>query len=206
MVRVARASEYPNPEELIPSLLPWIHASGNPYFDWFFGGAERASAVLEAWISRGSSEVSVRRVSLLYFRDRIAGGFIAMGGNDLKRCRKADTIALMRGFDPEERSMLTRRMSAASNLFKSAADDEYYLSKMGLTREFRGQGLGRRLVEEYIGEGKSRGFRRFRLDVYADNTAAVGLYENYGFTVDGRAECKEAGMSYCSMVYETTGE
>ena len=205
MVSVKSASEHPDPESLIPDLLSWIQASGNPYFDWFFGGAQRATGVLEEWMRRQSSEVSVRRVSLLYSQDRIAGGFIAMGGNELRRCRKADTVALMRGFDAEERSVLTGRMSAAADLFVTPADDEFYLSKMGLASEFQGRGLGRRLVDEYIKEGKSLGFGRFRLDVHADNAAAIGLYKKSGFTVDRQAECSEASMVYYSMVYEMVG-
>jgi len=56
---------------------------------------------------------------------------------------------------------------------------------MGLIPSHRGRGLGRALIEATIGAART-GFRRVELEVYASNTAAIGLYERVGFTHEGR--------------------
>jgi len=56
---------------------------------------------------------------------------------------------------------------------------------MGLLPAWRGKGWGSRLMEAALADCPRRGFSRIELDVYAHNTAAIALYEKYGFTVEG---------------------
>ncbi|MBL9174143.1 MAG: GNAT family N-acetyltransferase [Verrucomicrobiales bacterium] len=57
---------------------------------------------------------------------------------------------------------------------------------MGLLPPFRGRGLGRRLLHEVLGQVFAGTLRRVELEVYASNTAAIGLYEREGFVTEGR--------------------
>ena len=53
-------------------------------------------------------------------------------------------------------------------------------------REYRGQGIGRKLVEHCIARAKECGFRALQFNaVVASNTAAIALYLKLGFTVIG---------------------
>ncbi len=51
--------------------------------------------------------------------------------------------------------------------------------------EWRGQGVGRRLLEEGIGWAKQRGAHKMALQVWPHNAAAIALYHRYGFHREG---------------------
>ena len=59
----------------------------------------------------------------------------------------------------------------------------------------RGQGLGRRLVDDAATVAKGRGAARIFLEVRDGNDAAIGLYRSAGFLVVGRRPGYYAGMS-----------
>lgn len=56
---------------------------------------------------------------------------------------------------------------------------------MGLLPEWRGRGLGRRLIEATLAKARRSGFKRIELDVHADNRRAIALYEKAGFVREG---------------------
>ena len=56
---------------------------------------------------------------------------------------------------------------------------------MGLLSEWRGRGLGRRLLDATLAQARRFGFIRVELDVYADNARAIALYERAGFKREG---------------------
>jgi ribosomal protein S18 acetylase RimI-like enzyme len=56
---------------------------------------------------------------------------------------------------------------------------------MGVLREWRRQGIGRRLIEAALAAAAGR-FEQVDLDVYAGNPAALALYRNVGFVAQGR--------------------
>lgn len=56
---------------------------------------------------------------------------------------------------------------------------------MGVKKEYRGQGIGKSLLERALNHSKSIGLEKIELTVYTDNKSAVGLYKKYGFTEVG---------------------
>ncbi|RLE82615.1 MAG: hypothetical protein DRJ36_00405 [Thermoprotei archaeon] len=54
---------------------------------------------------------------------------------------------------------------------------------IGLRHDYRGLGLGSRLMEFIIEVAKDYGVREIRLSVYADNCRAIALYCKFGFEV-----------------------
>ena len=57
---------------------------------------------------------------------------------------------------------------------------------MGLLPDWRGQGIGRRLIETAIADAWRRGFKRIELTVNDGNERALRLYRAVGFVVEGR--------------------
>jgi len=56
---------------------------------------------------------------------------------------------------------------------------------MGVISEYRGQGVGRALLEATLQAAKTRDIRRVELTVRVDNERAKRLYEICGFVVEG---------------------
>lgn len=70
---------------------------------------------------------------------------------------------------------------------------------MGLHPTFRGKGFANILVEKYLEEGKRQKYKRYRLDVFSENVAAIHCYEKHGFKIDKKSESKDGAMIYNSM-------
>jgi len=56
---------------------------------------------------------------------------------------------------------------------------------MGVVEEFRGKGIGRRLLEQCIQAAPGCGITKVELEVYASNTRAIRMYERAGFGHEG---------------------
>jgi len=57
---------------------------------------------------------------------------------------------------------------------------------VGVARDWRCQGIGRRLIVECLAQARQTGLERIELVVYSDNARAVHLYESLGFRHEGR--------------------
>jgi ribosomal protein S18 acetylase RimI-like enzyme len=56
---------------------------------------------------------------------------------------------------------------------------------MGLLPDYRGRGIGERLIRASIDAARAAGFERIELSVYGRNARAMALYRKVGFTHEG---------------------
>lgn len=56
---------------------------------------------------------------------------------------------------------------------------------MGVRREWRRHGVGRRLLEAGLVLARAAGLEKIELEVFTDNEGAVHLYESHGFAREG---------------------
>ena len=56
---------------------------------------------------------------------------------------------------------------------------------MGVVPEYRGRGIGKRLLHQTLKQAFANGFIRVELNVRADNLRAIRLYEKLGFVREG---------------------
>jgi ribosomal protein S18 acetylase RimI-like enzyme len=174
-------ADEPHPQECIPVVAPWVHEAASAYFDWLFGSADKARAVVRQWMARPGSEISITRTAVLLESGRPVGCFVALSGAQLSRCAKADAIATLQEAKREGGRALLDRAATASAPRIPVEPDEFFLSRIAVSPELRGAGRGRALLEEYLAAGRRAGFRRYRLDVTVGNIQAEKLYESVGF-------------------------
>lgn len=192
--------EEPHAERFLDAVLTGVLQAGSPYLQWFFGGADEACSAMLGWMARPSSEIFLGRAVLRTVGNVPVGGFLALGGADLARSRQADAVAALTQAEPEARRAIALRIAVARELFPPVEADELYLTKVWVTDEARRAGHGAALVGEYLAAGARHGFRRFRLDVFSGNHAAIQLYRSFGFEILEERSSQRAGMSYTSMV------
>lgn len=59
------------------------------------------------------------------------------------------------------------------------------LTNVAVQKEYRGAGLGQRLIAEAISGAQKAGMQAFTLEVRKSNTAAIHVYEKLGFVSEG---------------------
>jgi len=72
---------------------------------------------------------------------------------------------------------------------------------MGVIPEYRGKGIGRRLIEVTLNAARAKGLARIDLQVREDNIPALSLYQRFGFVIEGvkrQAFCVDG--SYFNLV------
>lgn len=184
-------------------VLTLIHEAGNPYYDWLFGSSRGAQAAIQMLYDSPSSELWAGRVRLLVASGTLQGLYLGIEGNELARCRLADTLSLISHTSmtaDDLRTQLRARLNATRHLFVQPSATDYVLSKIAVTQPYRGQGVGRRLVDSFLEQGRALGYSQFRLDVSAGNERAITLYRSCGFEIFDERRAVE--MSYLSMVRE----
>jgi ribosomal protein S18 acetylase RimI-like enzyme len=185
----------------IPAAVRWVHEAGQPFFDWVMGDRTLALQTLERWMRRPSSEVSIERAVLLGEEEPL-GGFISIAGAELPRCRQADALAAALAVPSMQRPGVVARLGAGRQLFPLVPTDALYLSRMGVLPSARRRGRGRAIAQSYVELGRRQGFRRFMLDVWSRNFAALGLYLSLGFRPTSENHAPKAGMTYLRMTLE----
>jgi ribosomal protein S18 acetylase RimI-like enzyme len=83
--------------------------------------------------------------------------------------------------DPYASRVYEREGAAAGVMLIARRGWTSRVAAMGLAPELRGGGLGRRVLEEAIGEARARGERTMVLEVIEGNAPAVALYRKLGF-------------------------
>lgn len=172
-------------------------AAGGAFETWRFGGRDAARAVLGAWIARESSEIAARRWVVAEEDGVPAGGFAALTAPELDAARRADLLALAQ-LATRDTSLLAR-ISAARDLFPPVDPSDLYLSRIAVAADFRGHGVATFMLEGIARSARDRGCSAVRLDVSADNDAAVSLYRKHGFAPVIENDLEDPPMRYVAM-------
>lgn len=122
----------------------------------------------------------------------------------IRRMRESDLEGAVRLEEqcfsaPWTRAQLEESLQNGQYLFLVAEEDGQVVGYAGLLRvmdegdvtnvavdeEYRGKGLGARLMTALLEEGKNCGIKEFTLEVRVSNQRAIRLYERLGFVQEG---------------------
>lgn len=188
--------------ELIDVVAPWVVDASRPFADWYFSEPDIAAEIIREWMARPTSELYVGRSIVVEDDDgQLSGCLIGLRSAELTRCRAADFAAFCDelGSEPEASEVIEEVLTASHELFPPVADDELYVSRVGVDPSRRGQGLGTALVRHAMETFRGRGLRACRLDVSADNQAAIRAYETAGLKTLTTSHSPTAGLTYLAM-------
>ena len=116
------------------------------------------------------------------------------GGFDKKVSRKeesewlAETLeAIKRGEVINVLAEIEGRIVANGEVTRGRYDDTRHHGQLGLTMigRYRGQGIGRKVIETLVRESRRAGLRSLEAEFLAQNKAARGAYEKEGFRQAG---------------------
>jgi ribosomal protein S18 acetylase RimI-like enzyme len=130
------------------------------------------------------------------------GAFLALHGAEVHKRRSIDTLYVMKDCKPERRTLLKQLLTPFAAAHEPLGDDEFYLRSLAVDEGQRGRGFARALLQRFLDDGAAAGYRRFRLEVAADNRPALALYQRMGFTTFREAEIAGFGWSTCLMRLE----
>lgn len=88
----------------------------------------------------------------------------------------------MKAFFPEDRLRHFR------HFFSAPVQDSYFLNALCVAPEFRGRGIGSRLIELTKAKALKEGYDTLSLIVFKDNAGAQKVYRRNGFRVTGHIE------------------
>lgn len=73
---------------------------------------------------------------------------------------------------------------------------------MGVRQEYRGRGIGTRLIDAVLEKAREKGLERIELEVFASNTHARELYRKSGFEVEGvRRKARKLEGRYEDIIF-----
>ena len=194
ILRPVASSDDPALNEL---LTDWGLAAGGAFDLWRFGGPHHTRAVLGHWVGRPSSELAARRWVVAEKDSVPVGGFSVLIAPELAAARRADLLALARL--ARRNPSLIARVSAARNLFPPVDPSDLYLSRIAVSAGMRRHGVALFMLEGTTPLARARGCSAIRLDVSADNNAALALYEKHGFVTVAESSLADPPMRYVAM-------
>ena len=81
-------------------------------------------------------------------------------------------------------------------------EDSIQLRFLILLPEYRGSGLGKRLMDSFIAFMHDRGYRRAYLWTTSEQQAAISMYERYGFRLTEEKESRAFDKLLMERRYE----
>lgn len=201
-VQIRKLIDEKDVNEFSGDIARWIYLSASDKFNFVHGGEAKARARLERFVRTKSSFFSGFNATVAFLDMRPAGTTIELEGKQVPESLRADFFDLARQADKNERAALAARLSSLRETSRAINVDEYYLAVLTVDPAYRGLGIGRRLLLEYIEHGRQTGYKRLRLDVRSDNQAALRLYEGHGFKPVQVTRAEFLGISTISFLLE----
>ncbi len=169
--------------------VPLIYSSGPAVIEYIFN-ARRPGEALECMhrgFVKNCGELGHAIHTVAEIDDKVVGVGTSYGASAIPGFMLAGTRNIFAFYGPFHAMGVLRRALQSERLIKPPKGDVHYVAHIGVSPSHWGKGIGARIVEHLLAEGRSLGRSAAALDVSALNPRAQALYERLGFTVT--AEC-----------------
>jgi ribosomal protein S18 acetylase RimI-like enzyme len=166
-------------DEHYQSLAHLIEAANPQYYSLLpFSPTQRTESIVQ--FLRQESCPLPEFTRLIYKGTYLAGAAIAYPSNLQAQVQMSEVKAFLQNLSSSERQIyISKLQSFANATVNELPQNTYYLFRIAVLESFRGQGLAKMLIEDYLDIGKySQGYC---LHVKKDNFAAITLYEKNEF-------------------------
>lgn len=157
------------------------------YNGFVYRDRDEADAIRKLLFDRNVAEFTPAFSRIALLEGRLAGMISFLPGRDLSTCRLRCAYALARHPAFVNNEALHGRMELAAATLIGPSADDFYLSRIAVSRWAAGRGCGRQLLQFVQDRAIEAGADRIVLEVSVDNLAAIGLYEGAGFVEFDRA-------------------
>ncbi len=172
------------PED-VAAAVPLIYSSGPATFDYVFSHRTRTDA--EGFLGRTFVQTTGQFSYGHHYVAVFDGNVIATGTGYSSGDMPGFTFAAMRDifscYGIATGLGVMRRGLQAERIVRPPKSNLHYIAHIGVAPEFRGRGIGARLLNFLLEQGRARGRRVAGLDVSVENPRAQALYERLGFRV-----------------------
>jgi len=141
-------------------------------------GPETVTAESVSVCSRSDTLYSWTNTRIIEVDGIVAGGLISYDGGFYSAARQRTWRAFWTSDDPV----------VLDNVAAECAPEDYYLDSLAVKPEFRGLGLGKRLIHDGIDIARRRGFQTVSLIAEESRERLVRHYEGLGFKIYGRMD------------------
>lgn len=195
--RLVRATQFEDVMIHYDDIAEWMVQASQPFIGWLL--SEEAYDFVRSSLVRESSEYSIQHTTLLIQGDHCVGEVSAMRGDKLSTVRLADMQALLAEARSSRGVSLSERLRISRDWFHPVSSEDFYISTLGIDPSRRRSGFGRMLMQEAISRAADEGHSTARLDVSANNVAALSLYRSLGFETISRIRIDALATEYIAM-------
>jgi len=111
-------------------------------------------------------------------------------------CREDQIVAFAIGLPFESSSARADRDKVVG-----IPEDPWYLAEFVVAKEFRGQGLGKKVLEAFIEDARAQGYTSFVTRTRSDNIAAIKPFSSVGLEAVGQYEAETGGVKSTRTVF-----
>ncbi len=173
-------------KEIVKSIPALIHMSAPAFYDFWFGNPLFLKQFIEAsWLTPGNI-YSHTEATLATHGDELMGVELGYSGQDQRELKRGLikiglTLLQSAAVNEEDLMLYSDKGFKVKYLNPVIPNKAYYVTTLSVVKTYRGQGIGKELLENAIERARSAGYREIHLDVQSDNSA-VEFYERVGFT------------------------
>ncbi|QMU61694.1 MAG: GNAT family N-acetyltransferase [Gammaproteobacteria bacterium] len=150
----------------------WINSVGHGHIEYLLDSLVPDLFALRhlALVLAEDSNYSYKNVDLVLDENSIAGLVFSYHSDSNQLTSEIQSVL------SEDRVQWMRYFS------DNQIDNSWYINTLGVADKYRRQGLGSQLLDHAAKRALQKGIQCLSLHVYANNIAAIKLYESYGFS------------------------